>query len=204
MAFSEYRQYSLDELKRIFKFQVEIDINLFKDFNPSDNDYSFLQKRVKKMKTRINLSKYDNEATRSHLLMSHILWEAIEVYNLGIFFEPQVNIAEAKTVNLPHPLVGKYDCGLSLNNIDFVSPIIAVVEIKRGLLSDGLGQCVAEMYATLKKFQQNKVYGIITDGEVWEFLLLNNSTLYIDENNYYVNNVADIIDRIEYIAEKFK
>ncbi|MEQ8972105.1 MAG: hypothetical protein RIE73_17135 [Coleofasciculus sp. C1-SOL-03] len=60
------------------------------------------------------------------------------------------------------------------------------------------------MYATLKTFQQDKVYGIITDGEVWSFLLLENLTLSVNENNYYISNVADIVDRIGYIAERFK
>jgi len=79
-----------------------------------------------------------------------------------------------------------------------------VVEVKKSSLSDGLGQCVAEMYATLKKFQQDQVYGIITDGEVWSFLLLENLTLSVNENNYYISDVSDIVDRIGYIAEKFK
>jgi len=117
---------------------------------------------------------------------------------------PPVDINPEETPGLPHPLNGKYDCALSLDDIDFISPIISVVEVKKSSLSDGLGQCVAEMYATLKKFQQDQVYGIITDGEVWSFLLLENLTLSVNENNYYISKVADIVDRIGYIAEKFK
>ena len=55
-----------------------------------------------------------------------------------------------------------------------------------------------------KGFQQDKVYGIITDGDVWEFLLLENSALLVDENNYHIRYVADIVDRIGYIADIFK
>jgi len=54
-----------------------------------------------------------------------------------------------------------------------------------------------------KKFEQNSIYGIITDGVEWEFLLLKNSVLSIHTNNYYINTVADIVDRIGYIAKKF-
>ncbi|WP_069471607.1 hypothetical protein [Candidatus Marithrix sp. Canyon 246] len=78
-----------------------------------------------------------------------------------------------------------------------------MVEVKKSNLSDGLGQCIAEMYATLKQFKQDKVYGIITDGELWEFLLLKNSILSVDENNYHIIYVADIVDRIAYIADTF-
>lgn len=204
MAFSEYRKYSITELKEIFKINVLKNENLFEDFQPSGKDYQRLQTTVKKMKSRLILSKSDNEATRGNLLVSHILWEASDVYNLGIFFEPPVDISPEETPNLPYSLNGKYDCALTLDDIDFISPIIAVVEVKKSNLSDGLGQCLAEMYATVKKFNQNQVYGIITDGEVWAFFLLANAILQVDENNYYLSKVADIIDRIGYIAEKFK
>ncbi len=60
------------------------------------------------------------------------------------------------------------------------------------------------MYATLKKFKQKKVYSIITDGEIWKFLLLENSSLTVDKKAYYISNVLDIVDRVGYIAEKFK
>jgi hypothetical protein len=109
-----------------------------------------------------------------------------------------------ETPSLPHQLNGKYDSALSLDEIDFAEPIISIVEVKRSRLSDGLGQCIAEMYATLKEFKQDKVYGIITDGDVWEFLFLENSVLSVDENNYHIRFVADIVDRIGYIAEIFK
>jgi hypothetical protein len=204
MAFSEYKKYSMAELKVIFNVEVLKNHNLFEGFKPSGRDYQTLQTAVKKMKTRLNLSKSDNEATRGSLLVSRILWEASDIYELGLFFEPQVEISQEETPNLPYQLNGKYDCALSLDEIDLISPIVSVVEVKKSHLSAGLGQCLAEMYATSKKFKQKKVYGIITDGEVWEFLFLENAILQVDENNYYISNVSDIVDRIGYIAERFK
>lgn len=204
MSFSEYRNYSAAELKDIFKVKILKNENLFSAFKPSENSYSTLQEVVKKMNVRINLSKSDNEATRGSLLVSRILWEASDIYNLGIFFEPQVDINQEETPDLPHQLSGKYDCALSLDDIDFISPIISVVFVTKSNLSDGLGQCLAEMYATLKKFKQDKVYGIVTDGEVWEFLLLENAVLRVHQNNYYISNVSDIVDRMGYIAESFR
>ena len=83
---------------------------------------------------------------------------------------------------------------------------IALIQlmIKKSSLSAGLGQCVAEMYATLKQFEQDKVYGIITDGEVWSFLRLQEQILSAHKSRYHINHIADIIDRIGYIAEQFK
>ncbi len=203
MAFSEYKNYTASELKDIFKIEIQRNEDLFTNFKLSDKDYSFLQENVKDMLSRIRLSMSDNEATRSNLLVSHILWQASKVYKLGIFFEPVLNISQEETPDLPHQLNDKFDSALTLDEIDFVRPVISIVEVKKSNLSEGLGQCVAEMYGAIKKFNQNSVYGIITDGAEWEFLLLENSVLSIHMDNYYINTVSDIVDRIGYIAEIF-
>lgn len=205
MSFYEYRNYSSTELERIFKVRIVTDGDLFVHFTPSGRTYPELQARVDIMVARISISKdAGNEATRGSLLVSHILWEAVVIYNLGIFFEPPVEISQEKTPDLPHQLNGKYDCAINLNAIDFISPIIAVVEVKPTQIAFGLGQCLAEMYATLKQFQQDCVYGIITDGEVWKFLLLENSGLIIDKKSYHISQVPNIVDRIGSISEHFR
>ena len=114
-----------------------------------------------------------------------------------------MNLQAEETPELPHQFNEAYDSAVSLDEIDFVAPIIAIVEVERSNLSEGLGQCLAEMYATLKAFAQKKVYGMIADGEVWEFLLLEDGILSIDAKNYYIRDVADIVDRVGYIADMF-
>ncbi|NOQ35038.1 MAG: hypothetical protein GQ569_03990, partial [Methylococcaceae bacterium] len=93
MSFSEYKKLPASQLKQIFNIEIVTEQNLFVEFTQSDNDYSSLQRTVKKMLSRINLSQSDNEATRSSLLVSHILWAASVQYQLGLFFEPQVDIS---------------------------------------------------------------------------------------------------------------
>ena len=55
MAFSEYKKYSMAELKTIFNIQVLKNGKLFEGFKPSTRDYHSLQKTVEKMNSRINL-----------------------------------------------------------------------------------------------------------------------------------------------------
>ncbi|MCP4400751.1 MAG: hypothetical protein GY801_26045 [bacterium] len=168
MSFYDYRNYSPTELETLFQVTIDADGELFRDFQVSGKAYPELQARVDAMESRISISTdASNEATRGSLLVSHTLWEAVAAYDLGIFFEPPVELTQDETPDLPHQLNGKYDCGINLNTIDFVAPIIAVVEVKPTQIASGLGQCLAEMYATIKKFHQHRVYGIITDGEVW-------------------------------------
>ena len=204
MSFCDYRDYSLTELETIFDLQIIPNGDLFVDFSSNDNDYTNLQNRVGKMEARISISKdAGNEATRRSLLISHVLWKAVETYDLGIFFEPHVDISKDETPELPHQLNGKYDCAINLNLIDFIAPILSVVEVKPTQIAFGLGQCIAEMYATLKKFNQNRVYGIITDGEVWKFLLMEDTKVTVDRRGYHVSRVAEIVDRVGYIARTF-
>ncbi len=114
MAFSEYKNYTASELKDIFKIEIQRSEDLFTNFKLSDNDYAFLQENVKDMLSRIRLSMSDNEATRSNLLVSHILWQASKVYKLGIFFEPVLNMSQEETPDLPHQLNGKFDSALKI------------------------------------------------------------------------------------------
>ena len=203
MAFSDYRKYTASELRKMFQVEIKHDANLFPDFSASGEVYDDLQTDVTKISSRLRFSKYDNEATRGSLIVARILWKAGDLYDLGVFLEPAITLQQEIPLDLPHPLNGAYDGALSLDVIDLVSPIIAVVEVKRSSLSDGFGQCLAEMYATLQVFQQEKVYGIVTDGDLWEFLRLEDSMVSVDINNYHVQSVADIVDRIGYIAASF-
>ncbi|MEM7535004.1 MAG: hypothetical protein AAF639_22705 [Chloroflexota bacterium] len=204
MAFSDYRKYTGAELKSIFRLDIRNNIDLFPGFTPSGQKYEELQTDVNEISSRLRLSKSDNEATRGSLLVSKILWRAGSVYRLGVFFEPSVAYQADESLNLPHSLTGAYDGGLSLDEFDFIAPIVSVVEVKRSSLSDGLGQCVAEMYTALHLHNQKKVYGIITDGDLWEFMRLEDSVISVDPHNYHSRVVADIVDRIGYLATTLK
>ena len=50
-------------------------------------------------------------------------------------------------------------------------PIIVVVEAEKNDFSEGWGQCLAESLAVqkLNKAEEIPVYGIVTDGELWQF-----------------------------------
>lgn len=202
MAFSEYKGYSIAQLETIFNIQTTRS-NLFAQLISSGNKYPEIQNTVDEIKSRLVLNEDTNEATRSHVLVTPVILRACIIKDIGVFFEPSIAIEPEQTPNLPHPLNGKYDCALTLHAYKLITPIISVVEVKSTQIGKGIGQCVAEMYATIKKFEQSKVYGIITDGVEWEFYLLENSMLTADKRGCYINDVSNIIDRIIYIADQF-
>ncbi len=203
MSYSEYKDYGKTQLAKIFNITIQLS-NLFnvKKGNEDTKNYTEFQLMIDNLATRTRIAN-TNEATRLGLLVSPILVKASVTYDLGLFFEQPVDLAKEETPHLPHQLNGAWDGALTLDILDFSAPIISVVEVKPNKLSDGLGQCIAEMYAVRKKFEQDKVYGIITDGEVWEFLFLEDEQLLIHSGNCHISNVAEIIGNIGYIAKEF-
>ncbi|MBT8420701.1 MAG: hypothetical protein KJO08_07575 [Gammaproteobacteria bacterium] len=78
------------------------------------------------------------------------------------------------------------------------TPVIAVVEAKNEKIMAGMGQCVAEMMAA--KIYNEKdgkplpcVYGAVTTGHAWKFLRLEDDTVYIDIEDYYIKDPGKII-----------
>lgn len=204
MAFREYYGYTIHQLREIFHVMVNHE-NLFAKLSPSDNTYPDLQRRLDLSVLRIKSVTADNEATRKGLLVTPVVSEACFLNNLGLFLEKEISVPPDRMPDLPHQLNGNCDYALSMDMFDFIYPVIAVIEAKPRELSKGLGQCLSELVATLTLFdQQQEVYGIITDGEVWEFLLLSGDTMTLDHQNYHVSHVSDILDRIGYIVKHFE
>ncbi|MDM8557798.1 hypothetical protein [Candidatus Parabeggiatoa sp. HSG14] len=201
MSYSEYKDYGKIQLAKIFDITIKLS-NIFNVKKGDENTYIEFQNRIDSLAARTRIAN-TNEATRLGLLVSPILVEASVAYDLGLFFEQPVDLTKEDTPGLPHQLNGAWDGVLTLDTLDFSSPIISVVEVKPNKLSDGLGQCIAEMYAVRQKFEQDKVYGIITDGEVWEFLFLKDDQLLIHSGNCHISNVTEIIENIGYIAKEF-
>jgi len=204
MAFSEYYGYTIQQLREAFHVEIRHD-NLFATLTPSERTYPDLQRRVNQSVLRIKSVTADNEATRKGLLVTPVVSEASFLYDLGIFLEKDLHVPKDKTPDLPHQLNGKCDYALSMDMFDFMYPVIAVLEAKPSELSKGIGQCLSELVATLTLFEQQQyVYGVITDGEVWEFMRLDDTILTLDHRNYHVSQVSDIIERIGYIVEHFR
>jgi hypothetical protein len=84
-------------------------------------------------------------------------------------------------------------------------PILAVVEAKREDIIAGLGQCAAEMLA-IRLFNEREgtpqpaVFGCVTSGNLWRFLKLEGTTLYIDRPEYYLRDVGRILGILVNIA----
>lgn len=82
----------------------------------------------------------------------------------------------------------------SLGKIVMDAPYVAVVEAKKDDFTSGWGQCAAEMYAIqqLNKTPQDRLFGIVSNGDFWEFSCLQNSLFIKYKQVYKIDELDEI------------
>jgi hypothetical protein len=78
------------------------------------------------------------------------------------------------------------------------APAFIVVEAKNENIKGGLGQCLAAMLAA-RLFDEQEgqaiepIYGAVTTGNQWKFLSLKGAIAYIDQKDYYIDRIDQIM-----------
>jgi hypothetical protein len=90
--------------------------------------------------------------------------------------------------------------------IVFESPYIAVVEAKMDDFTGGWAQCALEMLAIQKinKNQELPVFGIVTNGETWQFARLDDSNFIEFQQSFTLDNINGILSALTTMLEFFK
>ena len=78
------------------------------------------------------------------------------------------------------------------------APVVAIVEAKKGDITLGWGQCVAEMVAASifnadRDRNINVIYGAVTSGSLWQFVSLQGNTLTFDVSEYAIAEIQKIL-----------
>lgn len=85
-------------------------------------------------------------------------------------------------------------------------PIIAVAEAKPDNLLTGLGQCIAEMYAArLYNERKNnpirRIFGVVTTGLIWGFLVLEGDDVRMDSREYGIDALDEVLGILVYMTQ---
>jgi hypothetical protein len=86
------------------------------------------------------------------------------------------------------------------------APIFALVEAKQNIVENNMGQCAAQMMGA-RIFNQSEnqpietIFGCVTNGEVWQFLKLENQTILIDAKKYFLDNIPQILGVLQAIID---
>ncbi len=150
------------------------------------------------LKENVPLARAINtEKARSELIIANILVEVRKIlhHQISLFSGIEFNVDKEKGLN------GFCDFIISASQEQLIlsRPIITVVEAKNENIIGGLGQCIAEMVAasifnqTENNGEIRKLYGVVTTGTAWKFLKMEGLDVFIDLDEYLIENPDKII-----------
>jgi len=188
-----YSDFTLKKVKEAFQLHVIENENLFSEINAIEVS-EYLKKTLKynvPLATAVN-----TEKARSELIIANVLLELKKICQNQISFFSGINLEADKEKEL----TGFCDYIISKSSEQFFldAPIIAVVEAKNENIIKGLGQCIAEMLGS-KIFNDKEgnqvmnIYGTVTTGSTWKFLKYTNEEVYIDLEEYHINDIGKIM-----------
>jgi hypothetical protein len=190
MAYSDFK---LSELIKTFGLTISESSGLFA--NVPEVDYSDILATLLQENVDLAVS-INTKKARSEMIIAPILLELRRKFNyqIGLFSGVDFNVDNQRGLN------GFCDFIISLSKEQLLvrAPVITIVESKNENLNIGLGQCVAEMIAA-QLFNQNEeneipiIYGAVTIGTIWQFLKLEEKTIFIDLSQYYIKDIKKIL-----------
>ncbi len=92
--------------------------------------------------------------------------------------------------------------------LELQAPIFCIVEAKNRTLEEGMGQCAAEMYASVVFNEEHGetfpyVYGAVTNAYDWVFLKLADNRLFIDQDRYGILNLPELLGVFQTIIDSY-
>ncbi|TAE58708.1 MAG: hypothetical protein EAZ76_18035 [Nostocales cyanobacterium] len=188
-----YSQFTLEQIKSEFGITLSEKVGFFSKI--PEREYSQLLAETLEYNIPLALS-INSEKSRSEMIVTPILIEVRKqlTNQISLFSGKDFNVdAEKGLTGFCDFLISK-----SAEQLIIEAPIITLVEAKNDNIESGLAQCMAEMIAA-QLFNQrhnqeiNTIYGVITTGSIWKFMQLQETTITIDLNEYFLVNIGKII-----------
>ncbi|MCY7384934.1 MAG: hypothetical protein LH628_20610 [Microcoleus sp. CAN_BIN18] len=188
-----YSQFTIEQIKSSFGIRLSEQVGIFG--NIPEASYSNFLSETLDYNIPLALA-INSEKSRSELIVMPILIELRKQFSnqIGLFSGKDFTVDSQKGLN------GFCDFMISKSPEQLIieAPVIAIVEAKNDNIETGLGQCMAEMIAAQlfnhqKGNEVQKVYGVVTTGSLWKFMQLEDQTITIDLNEYFLGNVGKIV-----------
>jgi hypothetical protein len=83
------------------------------------------------------------------------------------------------------------------------TPLVMMTEAKRNDFEQGWGQCLAEMIAAqkLNRDPDLPVYGVVTDGLLWQFSKLTNGTMVKNTTVGTVDEIPRLLGMLDFVFQ---
>lgn len=197
-----YSNFTLKKVQKELEIEIREETDLFSAIPTHEISAHLKETLVDNVSLAIAVN---TEKARSELIIAPILIEVRKLFNKKISFFSGVEL----TVDKERDLSGFCDfiISQSAEQLFLTAPIITVVEAKNDNIMNGLGQCAAEMVAANLYNEQEgvalaKVYGVVTSGNVWKFLKLEDNKIYIDLDEYSIKEITQIVGILSAMVEQ--
>ena len=190
MAFSDFKKIS--EVQERFKIAYsEEDFVKVQEAEPSEQ---FLQDFEW---TRQNLNIFASEAARRETIVFPILKENYKAYanNYELWIGTSIAYNELLSGTPDYLISTRSRLGKTVVG----KPLIILVEAKRNDFDRGWGQCLAELVAAQKMNNDADfpVYGIVTDGNLWQFGRLVGNTFAQNRADFTLANLPMLFGAVK-------
>jgi hypothetical protein len=200
MSYSDFK--TLDQVHKELGISIHDADGLYAHIPPAEVSQWFVEtmRMAYPKAVRIN-----TESGRQSLIVNHVLMELDQHVPVSFFLQNTFNVDAGKGLTgNPDGLISK-----SENQLYITAPVVMLVEAKKSDLGSGLAQCIAEMEAARIFNEQEEnpispIYGVVTDGVLWQFLSLKDTIATIDSFLYNFEDGRKIVGILKsFICDKY-
>ncbi|MDE0423967.1 MAG: hypothetical protein OXN25_03745 [Candidatus Poribacteria bacterium] len=191
MAFSDFK--TIPDVQRKFGIRhieydfIEVDGGLL----PSEQ---FLQELEF---SRQHIPIFASEGARCEALIFPILREVYKAYaaNYTLWIKAPLTYDETLSGTPDYFVSTRSELGMLIVG----TPLIILVEAKKNDFEQGWGQCLAELVAAQKinEDMEHPVYGIVSDGTLWQIGHLINETFTQNRTSFSVDNLPVLFGAVD-------
>jgi hypothetical protein len=149
-----------------------------------------------------NIDVFTSEAARSESVIFPILREAYKPFaaQFALWIQKPIQ-ADAVLYGTPDYLIATKS---KLGKTVLETPLVLVAEAKKNDFEQGWGQCLAELIAAQKinGNPEKAVYGIVTDGKLWEFGQLEKDVFTKFVQGYTVDDLSELFGVLEFVLRQ--
>ena len=190
MAFSDFK--TISEVQE--KFRITYSEDDFVDAEPSTPSTEFLRDFEF---TREHINVFASEASRCEAIIFPVLKESYKAYADRYALWIKQSIAYDDVLNgVPDYFISTRS---ELGKTVVGSPLILLVEAKKNDFEQGWGQCLAELVAAQKINDDTAfpVFGIVTDGTLWQFGRLMGDTFTQNRTDFALANLPTLFGAVD-------
>ncbi|CAK8725441.1 Type I site-specific deoxyribonuclease [Candidatus Electrothrix laxa] len=194
MSFSEFK--NIAEVQALYKIKYEEGLFLSgAEQMPSVGfleDFEF---------SKENIDIFTSESSRSEIIISPLLREMYKKHceKYSFWIQKGISFDEVLTGTPDYMFSKKSSLGKTVLEV----PLVIIVEAKKNDFEQGWGQCLAELVAAQKinKDTERPVYGVVTDGNLWQFGRLRRDVFTRNPENFTVDHLARLYGALEFLAD---